>query len=115
MSLSSRIVYTPPSTFGWLVAEDRWRRHLPGEPPEPLQALVEAVRASEAPTGVHTRIIAIDGPGGSGKSSLAEWLTPPLDAQVIHTDDFASWEDPVDWWPRLVELALEPLAEGRPA
>ncbi len=34
---------------------------------------------------------------------------------MIHTDDFASWEDPVDWWPRLIELALEPLAAGRPA
>jgi len=64
---------------------------------------------------VKTRIIAIDGPGGSGKSSLAGWLAPKLDAKVIHTDDFAAWDDPVDWWPRLLMLALEPLAAGRAA
>jgi uridine kinase len=64
---------------------------------------------------VRTRLVAVDGPGGAGKSSLARWLAQELDAPVVHTDDFASWEDPVDWWPQLVELALEPLAAGRPA
>jgi uridine kinase len=64
---------------------------------------------------VRTRIVAVDGPGGSGKSSLADWLARELEAQVVHTDDFASWENPVDWWPDLIELALEPLAAGRPA
>jgi uridine kinase/uncharacterized cupin superfamily protein len=67
------------------------------------------------PPGVRTRIVAVDGPGGAGKSSLADRLARELDAQVIHTDDFASWENPVDWWPALIELALEPLAAGRAA
>lgn len=64
---------------------------------------------------MNTQIIAIDGLGGAGKSTLADWLAARLDAAVIHTDDFASWEDPIDWWPRLKELVLEPLAAGRPA
>jgi uridine kinase len=76
---------------------------------------VKAIRSSQAPSGVETRIVAIDGPGGAGKSSLAEWLARELDAPVIHTDDFASWENPVDWFPELIERALEPLAAGEPA
>jgi uridine kinase len=84
-------------------------------PPDLLDHLLDAVRSSEAPAGVRTRIVAIDGPGGSGKSTLATWLAGRLDATVIHTDDFAAWDDPVDWWPRLRELVLEPLAAGRPA
>jgi uridine kinase len=64
---------------------------------------------------VKTRIVAVDGPGGAGKSSLADRLAQELGAQVIRTDDFASWENPVDWWPQLLEHALEPLAAGRTA
>jgi uridine kinase len=62
-----------------------------------------------------TRIVAIDGPGGAGKTSLAVYLARELDAQVVHTDDFASWENPVDWWPELIEKVLVPLARGQPA
>jgi uridine kinase len=80
-----------------------------------LRLLLDAARAAQAPVGVKTRIVSVDGPGGSGKSSLASWLAQRFVAQVIHTDDFASWENPVDWWPNLVELALEPLAAGKPA
>jgi hypothetical protein len=54
-------------------------------------------------------------PGGAGKSSSADWLAERLDAQVIRTDDRVSWENPVDWWPGLLELALAPLAAGKPA
>jgi uridine kinase len=82
---------------------------------ETLSLLLAAVRAARAPAGVRTRIVAIDGGGGAGKSSLAAWLAAELDAPVIRTDDFASWEDPVDWWPELIERALEPLAAGGPA
>ena len=60
------------------------------------------------------RIVAIDGPGGAGKSSLADALAARLDrAPVLHTDDFASWDNPLDWAPRLVEEALEPLSRRR--
>lgn len=32
---------------------------------------------------------------------------------LVRTDEFATWDDPVSWWPRLVEGVLDPLAEGR--
>ena len=83
--------------------------------PLALHDLVEAVRSARAPAGVETRIVAIDGPGGAGKSSLAIRLAHELDAPIIHTDDFASWENPVDWWPELITRALVPLAAGAPA
>ena len=60
-------------------------------------------------------MVAVDGHGGSGKSSLAEWLADALEAPVVHTDDFASWDNPIDWWPVLLEKVLRPLAEGQPA
>ena len=61
-----------------------------------LRRLTEAIRSSQAPAGVKTRIVAIDGQGGAGKSTLASLLAQQLDAPIIQTDDFASWENPVD-------------------
>ena len=81
-----------------------------------LQLVLRAAREAQAPDGVGTRIIAIDGLGGAGKSTLAAWLAEELRATaVIHTDDFASWDNPIDWWPVLIEQVLEPLAAGTAA
>jgi uridine kinase len=80
-----------------------------------LRDLIDTIRASDAPAGVKTRIVAVDGAGGAGKSSLAELLARRLDAPIVHSDDFASWENPVDWWPELITHVLEPLAAGRSA
>jgi uridine kinase len=82
---------------------------------EKLTKVVEAIRSSRAPAGMTTRVVAVDGPGGAGKSTLAAWLAQELDAQIVHTDEFAGWENPVDWWPALIEQVLVPLAAGRPA
>jgi uridine kinase len=73
------------------------------------------VAAAAPPSGTTTTIVAIDGPGGSGKSTLAAQLADELGAQVVHTDDFASWDVPIDWWPRLRDEVLIPLADGRAA
>ena len=63
-----------------------------------------------------TKIVAVDGAGGAGKSTLAELLSEALGAApVVHTDDFASWDNPLDWWPRLLKEVLEPLARGETA
>jgi uridine kinase len=60
-----------------------------------------------------TRIVAIDGLGGAGKSTFAEHLSIALGGvEIIHTDDFASWENPIDWWPQLIEKVLEPLSRN---
>jgi Ni2+-binding GTPase involved in maturation of urease and hydrogenase len=79
---------------------------------DPLATLIRAAGTSHAPLNVATRLIAIDGPGGAGKTTLAVRLAQELQAAVIHTDEFASWDNPVDWWPEMLERALEPLAAG---
>lgn len=64
------------------------------------------------------RLVAIDGPGGAGKSvfaaRLAHGFACPQEVTVLHTDDFASWETPVGWWPRLEEQVLAFLRHGQP-
>ena len=79
-------------------------------------SIIQAIQAARPPCGMTTKIIAIDGPGGAGKSSFAEQLSQKLDnAPVLHTDDFASWENPLNWWPRLLEQVLEPLSRNERA
>jgi len=78
-----------------------------------LTRIMEAANAKQPPKRMTTRVIAIDGAGGAGKSSLADRLADELGGvPIVHTDDFASWDDPLNWWPRLVEEVLEPLARG---
>ena len=80
-----------------------------------LGDVVAAIHSSAAPADMATRVIAVDGPGGAGKSTLAAYLARELDASVVHTDDFASWDNPIDWWPEVIEKVLAPLAAGRSA
>ncbi len=78
--------------------------------------IIQLIQAAQPPEGMTTKIIAIDGPGGAGKSSLAEQLSQKLGhAPVIHTDDFASWENPLNWWPRLLQQVLQPLSHNENA
>ncbi|AHH21446.1 putative uridine kinase [Nocardia nova SH22a] len=75
-----------------------------------------AVKVAESvPRLGSTRLIAVDGPGGAGKSTLTERLAVACCAELLHTDDFASWDNQFDWWPRLERQVLEPLGENRPA
>ncbi|MFT7835513.1 (d)CMP kinase [Saccharothrix sp. BKS2] len=60
------------------------------------------------------RLVAVDGPSGSGKSTYAARLAGELGASVVPTDHFATWTDPVAWWPRLLHGVLEPLWRGEP-
>ncbi|MFJ2029903.1 uridine kinase [Streptosporangium sp. NPDC087985] len=62
------------------------------------------------------RVVAVDGPGGSGKTTFAGRLARALDSQVIHSDDFpVPWDEPpVTWFRRVEEQVLGPLAAGRP-
>ncbi len=60
------------------------------------------------------RLIAVDGPSGSGKSTYAAALAAELGAGLVPTDHFATWDDPVSWWPRLLSDVLVPLWSGRP-
>lgn len=80
-----------------------------------LTLLVRQIVAATIPNGMETRIVGIDGCGGAGKSTLAALLSERLEAPVIHTDDFASWDNPVDWQDRLMDEVLRPLSMNRPS
>lgn len=74
--------------------------------------IVKSIRRRPGPV----RLVAVDGPGGSGKSTFAARLSAATGgAAIVHTDDFASADNPIDWWPRLLEQVIDPLADGRPA
>ena len=95
--------------------------------PLSLEALQEAI-TDTAPRS-RTRLVAIDGFGGAGKSELAQALNDQIDeAAVVEVDDF--WHpsttrpqrdrvvvDPgCDYdWRRLLDQVITPLREDRPA
>lgn len=79
--------------------------------PSTLPALAARLLASAGEPAGCPRIIAIDGRGASGKSTLAARLAEFLDAPVVHTDDLA-WHEPFfGWRERLVEV-LTAVREG---
>lgn len=76
--------------------------------------LEKLIYTAQLPNGMQTRIIAIDGCGGAGKSTLAQMLSSHLmDCPIIHTDDFASWDNPLSWYTRMIEQVLNPLSENK--
>jgi len=76
-----------------------------------LARIAAEVRARRPPDGMVTRIVAIDGLGGSGKSSFALQVSRALGgAVIVQTDDFATWDNPIDWWPHLLEQVLIPIS-----
>jgi uridine kinase/RimJ/RimL family protein N-acetyltransferase len=80
---------------------------------ETVMRVAQLALTSAAATGMNCRILAIDGLGGAGKSTLAARVSERLDcAPIIHTDDFASWEIQFDWHHRLLDQVLRPLSEG---
>lgn len=60
-------------------------------------------------------VIAIDGPAGSGKTTLAGKLTRASGAQLVHMDDlYPGWHG-LRSGGQIVRGLLQTLAEGRPA
>ena len=67
------------------------------------------VLATKKPKVGQTLFIAVDGHGGSGKSTLATWLAEKIPAQVVQQDDFASGDNPLNWWPLVIERVFAPI------
>ncbi|HEY7042084.1 MAG TPA: 4-amino-4-deoxy-L-arabinose transferase [Nocardioidaceae bacterium] len=96
-----------------------------GEPPGGLPAAaaskVVSRLLSEPPRAGRTRVVAVDGPAGSGKTVLAEALRRDAQARglevvVVHMDDlYAGWTGLDDeLGARVVDQILHPLANGEP-
>ncbi|SET72139.1 uridine kinase family protein [Geodermatophilus poikilotrophus] len=79
----------------------------------PLSELVGLLDgASSKPVG-RPRIVAVDGRGGAGKSTLVELLRAHVPrSAVVHTDDVAWHHAYFDWAGLLAESVLLPLRRG---
>ena len=63
-----------------------------------------------------TRVVAIDGRSGSGKTSLAAWLRSELRAPVVTLEDlYGGWDGLERGIDLLVSEVLKPLSAGRAA
>ncbi len=74
---------------------------------------IRKVLSKKVPKIGNTLFIAIDGHGGSGKSTLAKMLSERMGASLVQTDDFASWDNPLDWWPLVIERIFDPIKNGK--
>ena len=75
-----------------------------------------AARArSGAPRLGQVRLVCVDGPAGSGKTTLARDVARELDAATVHLDDlYEGWSGLESVGDRLEEQVLRPLAAGVP-
>ncbi len=73
---------------------------------------LDAALEQRGAIGGSTKIVGIDGHGGAGKSTLARYVADRMQIETVHTDDFASWDNPKDWWPLVIEQVLEPIRTG---
>jgi uridine kinase len=89
---------------------------MPAPRPTDVGALAARVRAAATALGA-VRLVCVDGPAGSGKTTLAATLADALgaDAAVVHLDDlYEGWTGLVGVWERVEAQLLTPLAAGRP-
>lgn len=87
--------------------------------PQPADVAALAARVSATPPRLGTtRLVTVDGPAGSGKTTLAGLLGVALGGSpVVHMDDlYEGWSGlGPGIWDRLNGQVLAPLAAGRPA
>lgn len=77
---------------------------------------IAAALRRTAPRAGATRVVAIDGRSGAGKTSLAAVLSGELDAPLVSLDDlYGGWDGLERGIDLLVSEVLEPLAAGRVA
>lgn len=81
----------------------------------PYRSLAAHLRGLPPSCG-RTRLVAVDGAAGSGKTTFAGRLAAAAGAQVIHSDEFpVPWDGPPDaWFGPFAEQVLTPLGRGRP-
>jgi uridine kinase len=96
---------------------------IPGSLGQPAaRQVISAAAGWRAGHGAHVLVIAIDGHGAAGKSTIAAAVAEATGATPVHTDDFFDPAAPREPglsgyydWRRLRSEALEPLRAGRTA
>jgi hypothetical protein len=87
----------------------QWTRSGPGS----FAGLAADVLAAPPRLG-STRLVCVDGPAGSGKTTFGRHLARAVDAPLVHMDDlYAGWTM-VGGAARLAAGVLRPLRAGRP-
>jgi uridine kinase len=85
---------------------------------EPVTSVARRVLATPPRLG-DVRLVVVDGPAGSGKTTYAAALSAALgDAPIVHMDDlYEGWAGALvpDVWRRLEAEVLAPLRDGRTA
>jgi uridine kinase len=80
-----------------------------------VAAIVALVDSREARCGP-THLVAIDGPSGAGKTTLAARVAAELAAPTVHMDDlYPGWDGLRAATRRLESWVVEPLRAGHPA
>lgn len=80
-----------------------------------VRHLVEAVRGRPARLG-GVRLVCVDGPAGSGKTTIAGRLADALGGAVLHLDDiYEGWSGLEGVEDRLLAQVIEPFAAGEAA
>ena len=83
-------------------------------PGEPEAGPWQVVRLDTFVRSLSGRVIAVDGRGGSGKTTLAEAIGRAVPgAVVVHTDDIAWWHSRFGWDDLMIDGVLTPYREGR--
>lgn len=84
--------------------------------PEPVQQVLSLLGRREPRAG-RTRLVAVDGPSGAGKTTFAARLSDALGgAPVVHMDDiYPGWDGLADAVPHAVAWVAEPLRRDEAA
>ncbi len=87
------------------------------ETPVDEAAVTRIVEAAEtAPARGAVTVIAIDGPSGAGKTSLAEAVAQDLGCPLVHMDElYPGWDGLAEAVDLVTDQVLEPLSHGEPA
>jgi uridine kinase len=78
-----------------------------------LDGLAQRIGAAPPRLGA-TRLVCVDGPAGSGKTTLGAELARRTGAQLVHGDDLMEGWRGLDAVGRQLAAMVEPLALGRP-
>lgn len=94
------------------------------EPGEPVTQIWEAVTVADLVADIRSAtgavrgrpaVVAVDGRGGAGKSTVAQQLHAAVpNSAIVHTDDVAWNQSFFDWQDLLIQHVLQPARGGRP-